>query len=151
MFDPGTTAADGNGNFGLQEENGGRLLSTGAFVGAVGDGAGDATACAPAASGPLGWSWKPCSAPYSGAASDWGGLVGNVTELLQQLSQPDYRVPLLPAARGYLRTRMQNGSLPQVTSAVATQIGSRTINTPPPPPPPLSRSTCALRHEGPRP
>jgi len=125
MFDPATTPADGNGNYGLQEENGGRLLSTGAFAGAVGDGSASPAACQPSSSGPLGWQWRPCSAPSSGAAADWSGLVTNITALLQQLTQPNYTQPLLPDSRGYLRTRFVNRSLPQVRTGCAVASPSR--------------------------
>lgn len=123
LFDPAAGAADGNGNYGLQEENGGVLLSTAAFVMEVGGG-GNATA-PPDPGAPF----LPRAGPYPGIYRDWAGLVGALGNVSAQLAAGDTAAPLADAAPGYLRAPI-NASLVQALCAAPRGPGALTNKDP---------------------
>lgn len=111
-----SSGADGNGNYGLQEENGGRLLSTSAFVFETGNGGGSQPTVG-----------VMSSSPYAEITQDWADFVEVVTNITLQLEAGDYNEPLLPYSNPPMtRTRMVNGSLPQHLCAVPRGEGSLT-------------------------
>jgi hypothetical protein len=77
LFNQNSTTPDGNGNYGLQEENGGSLLSTTSFVFESG--------------------------VYPQIVSDYFSFAANITDILQQLNSYDTSSPLLPSSRAFLR------------------------------------------------
>jgi hypothetical protein len=106
---------DGNGAYGLQEENGGRLLSTTAFLFEVGGGGGSANPASPL---------LPRAGPYPQLYADWKAFVGTLANITAQLQAGDTSRPLLPGARGALRAPMAPGDIPQTLCAAARGPGS---------------------------
>lgn len=125
IFSPSTGPADGNGNFGLQEENGGVLLSTGSFVMEAGDGGVDATAPPPNPALPF----TPRSGPYPSLYADWAGFVAGLANISAQLAAGDTSAPLLAGNRGFLRARM-NATLIQDLCAAPRGGGALTNKDP---------------------
>lgn len=110
IFDPSAGPADGNGNYGTQEENGGALLSTTAFVLEAGNGGPNATSPALDPAQPF----TPRSGPYSEMYADWKQFVGALANISAQLQAHDTSHPLLSQYPGFLRRPITNSMIQQL-------------------------------------
>ena len=98
IFAPGSGHKDGYGQWGKTEENGGIVLSTTALVFEAG--------------------------PYPQMYYDFASLVAAITEISQQLAQPDRSAegPLLARNRSFLRIPIAAGSVVQELCKAARQL-----------------------------